>query len=135
MTRQVVFLPTEINAKQRMLKRKLDLLQLQEGSSDIYLSTRFDEYLHCPEDLKDMTHPEFSSGGVKAVVMKIKRVRHNQRGMSLIYGLEPHMMILQFLLAQQTKKDAINQLALALHLVRDQMVDGVHVMTLCRCMR
>ena len=59
MTRQVLFLPTEINAKQRMLKCKRDLLQLQEGSSDIYMSTRFDEYLHRPEDLKDMTYPEF----------------------------------------------------------------------------
>ena len=55
--------------------------------------------------------------------MIIKRARHNQRrGMSLIYGFEPQMMI--------------TQLALALQLVRDQMVaDGVHVMTLCRCMR
>ena len=45
MTRQVLYLPTEIKPKQRMLKCKRDLLQLQEGSSDIYLSTRFDEYL------------------------------------------------------------------------------------------
>ena len=42
MTRQVLYLPTEIKPKQRMLKCKRDLLQLQEGSSDIYLSTRFE---------------------------------------------------------------------------------------------
>lgn len=57
MTRQVLFLPTEIKPKQHMLKYKRDLLRLQEGSSDIYM-TRFDEYLHCPEDLKDMTYPD-----------------------------------------------------------------------------
>ena len=55
MTRQVIFVPTGIKSKQRMLKCKCDLLQLQVGSSDICMSTRFDEYLHRPEDLKDMT--------------------------------------------------------------------------------
>ena len=49
MTRKVLYLPTEIKPRQRMLKSKHDLLQLVEGSSDIYLSTRFDEYLHRPE--------------------------------------------------------------------------------------
>ena len=58
-TRQVLYLAIEIKPKQRMLKCKRDLLQLQEGSSDIYLSTRFDEYLHRPDQLKDMTYPEF----------------------------------------------------------------------------
>ena len=42
-----------------MLKCKHDLLPLQEGSSDTYLSTRFDEYLHRPDQLKDMTYLEF----------------------------------------------------------------------------
>ena len=93
MTRQVLFLPTEINAKQRMLKCKRDLLQLQEGSSDIYMSTRFDEYLHRPEDLKDMTYPEFFKWWHKS---SSDENSHNQRrGMPLIYGLEPQMMTLQ----------------------------------------
>ena len=120
MTRQVLFLPTEIKPRQRMLKSKRDLQQLQDDSSDIYMSTRFDEYLHRPEHLKDMTyvHRLFStmwnipnlvrnvskntlnssSGGVKAVQMKIRRAKHNQkREISHIYGLEPPMMILQSL--------------------------------------
>ena len=41
-----------------MLKCKRDLLQVEEGSSDIYMSIRFDEYLHRLEDLKDMTYPD-----------------------------------------------------------------------------
>ena len=52
--------------------------------------------------------------------------------MSLIFGVEPPMMILQFALAQRIKSDAINQLALALQL---GMRCGVHVMLLLRCMR
>ena len=39
----------------------------------------------------------------------------------------------EFILAQQIKTDAINQLALALQLVRNEMLDdGVHVMILLR---
>ena len=42
----------------------------------------------------------------------------------------------EFVSAQQIKNDAINQLILALQLVRDHIVDdGVHVMILLRCMR
>ena len=41
MTRQVLFLPTEIKPRQRMLKSKRDLLELEAGSPDIYMSTRF----------------------------------------------------------------------------------------------
>ena len=52
MTRQVLFLPTEIEPRQRMLKNKRDLQQLQDDSDDIYMSTRFKEYLHCHKHLK-----------------------------------------------------------------------------------
>ena len=59
MTRQVLYLPIEVKPKQCMLKCKHDLLPLQEGSSDTYLSTRFDEYLHRPDQLKYVTYLEF----------------------------------------------------------------------------
>ena len=59
MTRQVIFLPTEIKPRQRMLKSKRNLQQLQDDSADIYMSTRFDEYLHRPDHLRDITYPEF----------------------------------------------------------------------------
>ena len=61
------------------------------SSSDMYMSTRFYKYLHRPEDLKDMTYPEFFKWWHKSSSDE-KKVRHNQRGMSLIYGLEPQMM-------------------------------------------
>ena len=59
MTRQVVFLPTETRPRQRMLKNKQDLIGLEERSSDIYMSTRLDEYLYRPKELKNLTYPEF----------------------------------------------------------------------------
>ena len=56
--------------------------------------------------------------------------------MSLIWGVERPTMILQFELAQQIKANAVNELALALRLLRNEIVDdGVHVMILLRCMR
>ena len=42
-----------------MLSSKRDLQQLQDDSADIYMSTRFDRYLHCPDHLRDITYPEF----------------------------------------------------------------------------
>ena len=54
MTRQVLYLLTEIKPRQRMLKSKCDLLQLHR-----HLLARLDEYLDCPEQLKDITYPEF----------------------------------------------------------------------------
>ena len=45
MTRQVIFLPTELVPSQRMLKRPSDLEALQGDSQDIYQATRLDTYL------------------------------------------------------------------------------------------
>ena len=58
-----------------MLKTKRDLLQLEEGSSDIYVSTRFDEYLYRPQPLKDITYPDFFKWWRKLVVMNIRKVK------------------------------------------------------------
>ena len=122
MTRQVLLLPTEIKPKQRMLKCKRDLLQLQEGSSDICMSTRFDEYLHCREDLKNMTmtmtYPEFFKWWRNSSSDENKKGEAQSED-----GDAPHLQtrttnddFAEFLLAQQTKGDAINRLALALQL-------------------
>ena len=53
MTRQVTFLPTETKPKQRMLKSKRDLEELEGRSADIDMSTRFDDYvtLHATRSL------------------------------------------------------------------------------------
>ena len=138
MTRQVLYLPTEIKPRQHMLKCKRDLQQLQEGSSDIYMSTRFDEYLQRPEQLKDMTYPEFFEWW-----RKTNRDENRKGEVQSAEGDVPHLGyratsddFAEFTLAQQIKTDAINQLALALQSVRNEMVDdGVHVMILLRCLR
>ena len=78
-----------------MLKCKRDLQQLQDGSSDIYLSTRLDEYLHCPEQLKDMTYPEFFKWWRKTTSDENKKGEaQSAQGDVPIWGVEQPMMIL-----------------------------------------
>ena len=59
MSRQVLFLHTEMNPAQRMLKPTYQLSQLEDEDSDIYLQTKFQTYLKRPSSLYSLTYPEF----------------------------------------------------------------------------
>ena len=59
MSRQVIFLQTELNPCQRMLKPKFELDSLSEDSEDIYLQTKLETYLKRPIQLDSLTYPEF----------------------------------------------------------------------------
>ena len=48
MTRQVTFLHTELQPKQRMLKHKAELEALGDEAEDIYVQTKFEAYLNRP---------------------------------------------------------------------------------------
>lgn len=59
MSRQVIFLQTELSPQQRMLKPKMQLHSLSEDSEDIYLQTKLETYLKHPPQLDLLTYPEF----------------------------------------------------------------------------
>ena len=59
MSKQVIFLQTELNPCQRMLKPKFELDSLAEDSEDIYLQTKLETYLNKPTQLDSLTYPEF----------------------------------------------------------------------------
>ena len=59
MSRQVIFLQTEFNPCQRMLKQKFELDASSEDSEDIYLQTKVETYLKKPIQLDSLTYPEF----------------------------------------------------------------------------
>ena len=59
MSRQVIFLQTELNPCQRMLKPKFELDSLSDDSEDIYLQTKLETYLKRPTQLDSLTYPEF----------------------------------------------------------------------------
>ena len=51
MTRQVIFLQTELVPTQRMLKPRVEIESLPEDDEDIYLKTKFETYLQRPTQL------------------------------------------------------------------------------------
>ena len=57
-SRQVIFLRTELNLCQRMLKQKFELNSLSDDSEDIYLQTKVETYLKRPTQLDSLTYPE-----------------------------------------------------------------------------
>ena len=59
MSRQVIFLQTELNPCHRMLKPKFELDSLSDDSEDIYLRTKLEIYLKRPTQLDSLTYPEF----------------------------------------------------------------------------
>ena len=59
MTRQVTFLHTELQPKQRMLKHKAELETLGDEAEDIYVQTKLESYLNRPVQLATLTYPEF----------------------------------------------------------------------------
>ena len=48
MTRQCLFIPTELMPSQRMLRPKHMLQMLPEDSDDVYATNKFDAYLRRP---------------------------------------------------------------------------------------
>ena len=59
MSRQVIFLQTDLNPCQRMLKPKFKLNSLSDDSEDIYLQTKLETYQKRPTQLDSLTYPEF----------------------------------------------------------------------------
>ena len=59
MTRQCIFLTTELKPSQCMLKPSHQLLHLPQDSHDIYMSNKFDAYLARPRQLAQLSYPEF----------------------------------------------------------------------------
>ena len=59
MSRQVIFLQTELSPQQRMLKPKMQLNSLSDNSEDIYLQTKLETYLKRPPQLHSITYPDF----------------------------------------------------------------------------
>ena len=56
MSRQVIFLQTELNPCQRMLKPKFKRNELYDDSEDINLQTKLETYLKRPTQLNSLTY-------------------------------------------------------------------------------
>ena len=64
MTRQVIFLQTELVPTQRMLKPRIEIESLPEDDEDIYyLKAKFETYLQRPTQLAPLYIQSFINGG------------------------------------------------------------------------
>ena len=59
MTRQVIFLPTELSPSTRFLKPASQLTELDTSSNDVYHHNRFEVYLRRPVALRDIHYSEY----------------------------------------------------------------------------
>jgi len=86
-TRQIIFLHTELDPTQHMLKHSRDLQHLQPDSQDVYAATRFETYLIRSPHLSDITYQEYyqqwrlsaSTGQKKAEVAAARGDIHSLR--------------------------------------------------------
>ena len=82
MSRQVLFLHTELDPKQRMLKPNHQLRDLENDDSDIYLQTKFETYLKRPAALYDLTYPEFYRWWRSATTAEQRKSERNARDLN-----------------------------------------------------
>ena len=59
LSRMVEFIPTELNPKQKFLKKKVQLAALATDSEDVYQKSKFQAYLERNSALHDITYPMY----------------------------------------------------------------------------
>lgn len=102
------------------------------------MSTRFDEYLNRPEELKQLTYPEFFKWWRKTQSDENKKgeTQSADGNVPFLRCRATNDDFSEFVVAKQIKQNAIDQLALALRLARDHIPDdGEHAMLVLRCIK
>ena len=76
MSRNTIFLITELYPKQRFLKTQAELQTLTNDSEDVYLQSKFEIYLKRNKALHELTYPMyFTNGGVSPRTVNSKRLK------------------------------------------------------------
>ena len=127
MTREVIYLPTDIKSTRRMLKSKRNLVRRVHQTFICLLD------LYRPQQLKDITYPDFFKWW-RAVVTNIRKVKLKSAEGNLPC-LRPRSTddFEQFVPAKRIKTNAIHQLSLALCSITNEMPE--HLMILLRCVK
>ena len=73
MSRQVIFLRTELNPCQRMLKPKFELDTLSEDSDDIYLQTKLETYLKRPIQVD--SYPDLLMVALSSFILNVELMK------------------------------------------------------------
>ena len=73
MSRQVIFLHTELNPCQRILKPKFELDTLSEDSDDIYLQTKLETYLKRPIQVD--SYPDLLMVALSSFILNVELMK------------------------------------------------------------
>jgi len=134
MTRQAMFLPTELVANQRMLKTTAELKSLEADSEDIYIATRYDTYLQRPPELREMTYPNFYQWWRRTTSEEQRKAEKMAVSGSAAAQKTKGADDFSDYLAMKAAKDRATA-ELASRLESAEIPDSLHLLALVRCMR
>ena len=134
MTRQTMFLPTELIAKQRMLKTQSQLQSLEGDSEDIYMATRVDTYLQRPPQLKRINYPEFYQWWRRSTSDEQRKAERGALSGSVASQQTKRADDFSDYLAVKAVKERATA-ELASRLEGADVPDSLHLLALIRCMR
>ena len=132
MSRQVIFLHTEMNPAQRMLKPSFKLKQLQDDDNDIYLQTKFQTYLNRPTSLRPLTYPEFYRWWRSATAAENKKASEVESYTIQCKGSDDFG---EFMCAKQKLNNALTVLLEQLANCELEVRDGYDLLALCRALQ
>ena len=132
MSRQVLFLHTELNPTQRMLKPKFQLKQLDDDDSDIYLQTKLQTYLKRSTSLHTLTYPEFYRWWRPATVAENKKASEVEAYSIQCKGSDDFQ---EFLCAKEKLDNAHVLLSEVLADCEVDVSDGHDLLALCRALQ
>ena len=134
MTRQTMFLPTDLIAKQRMLKTRGQLQSLEADSENVYIATRFETYLQRPPELEEITYPDFYKWFRRATSEEQRKAERMTANGSVALWKTKCADDFSDYLARKVVKD-IATTELTSRLESTDVPDSVHLLALIRCMR
>ena len=134
MTHQTMFLPTELIAKQRMLKTSGQLQSLEADSEDMYIGTRFETYLQRPPELEEITYPDFYKCFRRATSEEQRKAERMTANESVASQKTKRADDFSDYIARKVVKDRATA-ELTSRLKSTDVPDSVHLLALIHCMR
>ena len=131
----MIFLHTELNPTQRILKPTFQLKQLDDEDSDIYLQTKIETYLKRPVGLHSLTYPEFYRWWRSATTAEQKKVTAEHEGEDYSVKCKGSDDFEEFLCARKTLDGAQARLSDLLQRCDAQVGDGHDLLALNRALQ
>ena len=134
MSRQVLFLHTELNPAQRMLKPSYQLRDLDDNDNDIYLQTKIQIYLQRPTSLYPLTYPEFYRWWRSATTAEQRKAEQSD-GDACVGRSKGSNDFRDFMHAKKRKDQAVAELSQLLIQCQADVRDCYDLLALCTALK